>query len=365
MNASETLSLNSLQLPVAGMTCASCVSRVERALAKVPGVRSASVNLATESAAVEWTAPATADALEQAVHAAGYEVPRDTVALAIDGMTCASCVARVEKALRRVPGVLDAQVNLATEQASVTRLRGAATAADLRAAIEKAGYVARELTQAAPPKAEPWPSEGWRVVLAALLSAPLVLPMLGKLAGVHWMLPGWLQLLLATPVQFVLGARFYRAGWKALRAGAGNMDLLVALGTSAAYGLSVVLLWVDRSAMPALYFESSAIVITLVLLGKWLESRAKRQTTAALRALQALKPDTARVRRDGADVDVPLDTVRVGDLVVVRPGERVPVDARIEQGRSHLDESLLTGESLPVARGVGEPVIGGAINGDG
>ncbi|HRP28815.1 MAG TPA: HAD-IC family P-type ATPase, partial [Burkholderiaceae bacterium] len=211
----------------------------------------------------------------------------------------------------------------------------------------------------------PWLSEGRRVALAALLSAPLVLPMAGDLFGQHWMLDGWLQLLLAAPVQFWLGARFYRAGWAALRAGSGNMDLLVALGTSAAFGLSVVTLFTSDAAMPALYFESAAVVITLVLLGKWLESRAKRQTTDAIRALQALRPDVARVKRDGVEREVPIAEVRVGDLVVVRPGERIPVDGELLEGRTHVDESLLTGESLPIARAPGDRLTGGAVNGEG
>jgi Cu+-exporting ATPase len=359
------MSTQTLQLPIAGMTCASCVNRVERALAKVPGVQSAAVNLATESAAVQWVAPATPDVLADAVQRAGYEVPREQITLAIEGMTCASCVNRVERGLQRVPGVLSAEVNLATEQALVTRLAGSAPLADLLAATAQAGYTAHDRR---PHVAAPSPKrlgDGARVALAALLSAPLALPMLGNLVGEHWMLPGWLQWLLATPVQFILGARFYRAGWKALRARTGNMDLLVALGTSAAYGLSTVTLWRSSEAMPALYFESSAIVITLVLLGKWLEARAKRQTTDALHALQALRPATARVRRDGVELELPLEEVRVGDIVVVRPGERVPVDGRVEEGESQLDESLLTGESLPVARRVGDPVVGGAINGEG
>jgi P-type Cu+ transporter len=212
--------------------------------------------------------------------------------------------------------------------------------------------------------------EGWWVVLAAALSLPLVLPMLVMPLGVHWMLPGWVQFALATPVQFVLGARFYRAGWRAVKAGSGNMDLLVALGTSAAYGLSVVQWWRHRMtegapAEPALYFEASAVVITLVLLGKWMETRAKRQTTEAIRALNALRPDTARVRRDGVDVEVAASELRVGDVVVVRPGERLPVDGQVVEGSSEVDESLITGESLPVAKHAGDAVTGGAVNGVG
>ena len=360
MNTETTLSL-----PVEGMTCASCVGRVEKALAKVPGVARATVNLATEAAALSLSQRVATAALTAAVEKAGYAVPHDEAEMRIEGMTCASCVSRVERALLAVPGVLAATVNLATEQAHVSRVRGAAGAAELMAAVQKAGYTAHLLNadQPAPP---PAPSrDGWKVALAAALSAPLVIPMLGDLFGRHWMLAGWLQWLLATPVQFWLGARFYRAGWKALRAGSGNMDLLVSLGTSAAYGLSLWLLWQADGAMAHLYFESSAVVITLVLLGKWLESRAKRQTSDAIRALQALRPETARVRRDGIDIDVPVAELAVGDLVVVRPGERVAADGRVEDGRSHVDESLITGESLPVAKQAGDRVTGGALNAEG
>ena len=360
MNTETTLSL-----PIEGMTCASCVGRVERALAKVPGVAQASVNLATESAGLSLSQPVPTGTLTAAVERAGYAVAHDAVDLRIEGMTCASCVGRVERALQAVPGVLSATVNLATELAHVERVRGTAGAAALMAAVQKAGYTAHPVSTGEP-VAPPTPSrDGWKVALAAALSAPLVVPMVGDLFGQHWMLDGWLQWLLATPVQFWLGARFYRAGWKALRAGSGNMDLLVSLGTSAAYGLSLWLLWQADGAMAHLYFESSAVVITLVLLGKWLESRAKRQTTDAIRALQALRPETARVRRDGIDLDVPVAELAVGDLVVVRPGERLAADGVVEDGRSHVDESLITGESLPVAKQAGDRVTGGALNAEG
>lgn len=287
------------------------------------------------------------------------------VSLLIDGMTCASCVARVEKALAKVDGVVSAQVNLATETATIgVADKGSITDA-LLAAVAKAGYAARVPVPNAP--ANPQPAEPlWPLVAAVLLSLPLVLPMIAALFGVHWMLAGALQFALATPVQIVLGGRFYKAAWKALRAGTGNMDLLVALGTSAAYGLSVYE-WLHQGGerMPHLYFEASAVVITLVLLGKWLEARAKRQTTDALRALSALQPQTARVRRDAIEREVSISEVRVGDVVIVRPGERMPVDGRVLEGASHLDESLITGESLPVTRHPGERVTGGSINGEG
>ena len=299
--------------------------------------------------------------------------------LQIGGMTCAACVMRVERALKKVPGVADASVNIATERATVhggADVAAQALQAAAVAAVEKAGYEAtlvREDDDDAP--ASPAPAGGlpswWPVALGVLLTLPLLLPMLLSPLGVDAMLPGLWQLALATPVQFVLGARFYRAGFKAALAGSGNMDLLVALGTSAAYGLSVYLLLAagaahgGHGAMPHLYFEASATVITLVLLGKWLEQRAKRQTTEAIRALHALRPATARVRRHGVEAELPVRQVRVGDLVVLRPGERVPVDGVIVEGRSHLDESMLTGESRPVARGEGGPVTGGAVNGEG
>ncbi|CAN7328623.1 heavy metal translocating P-type ATPase [Rhizobacter sp. LjRoot28] len=361
MNASAPLTL-----PVNGMTCASCVGRVEKALRALPGVREATVNLATERAAVQADAGVSLEALAAAVRKAGYEVPLQEAVLSVEGMTCASCVGRVEKALHAVPGVMSASVNLATERATV-RSAGPLPAGALVAAIVKAGYAAHDLSS---PAAEagvlPPSTGGWAVVIAAALTLPLVAPMLLQPFGIHAMLPAWLQWLLATPVQFVFGWRFYRAAWHAVRAGTGNMDLLVALGTSAAYGLSIYLLWAHRDhGMPHLYFEASAAVITLVLLGKWLEARAKRQTADAIRALNALRPASARVLRDGLVSEVPVEQVAVGDLVLVRPGERLPVDGEVVEGRSHVDESLITGESLPVAKQPGERVTGGAINAEG
>jgi Cu+-exporting ATPase len=276
-------------------------------------------------------------------------------------MTCASCSGRVEKAVRAAPGVAHASVNLATEKVTV----GSALPLDARAviaAIERAGFTGRAL------EAAPGPDAGagtaWPLVLAVLLSAPLLAPMLSGLAGSHAMLPGWWQFALATPVQFILGARFYRAGWHALRAGSGNMDLLVALGTSAAWGLSTWLLVTLGEGAPHLYFESSAVVITLVLLGKWLEARAKGQTVAALGALASLRPAQALVRRAAGDVLVPLAQVAVGDVLVVQPGARLPADGVVVDGAGDVDESLLTGESVPVPKGPGARVTGGAVNGD-
>src|SRR5690606_28528359 len=364
------------ELSIEGMTCASCVGRVEKALSRVPGVARADVNLATERARVEGDAALDEAQLVGAVQAAGFgaqpvesawpESTATTHELAIEGMTCASCVGRVEKALSRLPGVKHVAVNLATERAHV---EGDAPLdpAVLVEAVTAAGYGARVVERDRPAAAPAAPMrEGRHGVFAILLSLPLVLPMLAMPFGVHWMPDAWVQLALATPVQFWLGARFYRAGWGALRAGTGNMDLLVALGTSAAYGLSLYLMWrhAGQPGEPHLYFEASAVVITLVLLGKWLEARAKHRTTEAIRALHALRPEKARVRRDGAEIDVPLGQVRVGDVVVVRAGERIPVDGIVLEGESHVNESMLTGESLPVAKAPDSRLTGGSVNGE-
>ena len=360
-----------IELAIEGMTCASCVNRVERAIRKVPGVVDVAVNLSSERARVTVTeGAADAGALAEAVAKAGYAVAAQPVELAIHGMTCASCVNRVERAIRKVPGVTGAEVNLANERARITGIGFDEMA--LIDAVKKAGYEA-ELVQDNKDDGEAVKDrnakrELTRVGIATMLTAPLVIIMLMNLAGLREAAPGWVELALATPVQFWLGWRFYRAGWLAVRAGTGNMDLLVALGTSAAYGLSVYLLvksWIV-GGMPSLYFDSSAVVITLVLFGKWLETKAKRQTGAALRALTALRPERARLRRaDGSEQEVPVAQVRLGDLVIVRPGERVPVDGIICEGESASDESMLTGESLPVPKAPGDKVTGGAINGDG
>ncbi|WP_334012157.1 heavy metal translocating P-type ATPase [Burkholderia cepacia] len=387
----------SIELDIDGMTCASCVSRVEKALAKVPGVTRASVNLATERATVDVTADVTAARLAEAVKQAGYgatpvagaaippaasTAPAD-LELDIDGMTCASCVGRVEKALAAVPGVARVAVNLATERASVHGA-GALDAATLIAAVTTAGYrasLADASSAGATAGADAQPAgaaqdpetrkrleairERDLVIWSAVLSAPLIAPMLVAPFGIHLMPNGWVQLVLASIVQFGFGARFYRAAWHAVKARTGNMDLLVALGTSAAYGLSLWMLLRGTGHSGHLYFEASAVIVTLVRFGKWLESRAKRQTTDAIRALNALRPDRARVVEHGVERDVPLAQVRVGTRVSIRPGERVPVDGRIVSGRSHIDESLITGESLPVPKDDGDPVTAGSINGEG
>ncbi|MEW6694867.1 MAG: heavy metal translocating P-type ATPase [Pseudomonadota bacterium] len=313
---------------------------------------------------------------EQAAEAAA-DAQTGQCDLGIGGMTCASCVSRVERALRRVPGVVDASVNLATETARVRWQADAAAAAELPArlqrAVRDAGYEPRPIESGdadAQRERDAMRREGAWVLAGVLLSLPLVAPMVALLWGAHAMLPALWQFLLATPVQFGLGARFYRAGWQALRSGSGNMELLVALGTSAAWGMSVWLWWRTQPPdTPHLYFEASAVVITLVRLGKWLEARAKRRTTAAIHALQRLQPPLAHLLPDGvrreALQDVPVAELLPGDRVLVRAGERIPADGVIERGRTQVDESMLTGEPLPVAKGEGDAVTGGSLNGEG
>jgi len=358
-----------VSLPVEGMTCASCAARIERVLRKQDGVSDAAVNFASARATVMFDAKATnAGALVATIEKAGFGVPPQVVRLQLGGMTCASCAGRIEKALLRTSGVLSAQVNLASEVATIAITPGATTTAALITAVEKAGYQAQPAltTSAEAQEKEKVVAARSRrelgiLLVSALLTVPLVAPMILAVFGFRWSLPGWGQLALAAPVQFVAGARFYVGAWSALRSRSTNMDVLVAMGTTAAFALSVVML----ESGGHLYFEGAAAVITFVRFGKWLESRAKQGTTQAIRALMALRPEKARVRRGDTEIEVPPETVGRDEIVIVRPGERVPVDGTIVEGESQLDESLLTGESLPVLKKEGDEVTGGSVNGGG
>ncbi len=367
-----------LSLPIQGMTCAACSTRLERVLSKQPGIAEASVSLASEKADLTFDPSQTGlPKIVQAIEGAGFSVPDRTIDLDVTGMTCAACATRIEKVLRRIPGVAEAEVNLATEKARITVLEGMAPPSALIMAVQKAGFGASLTRQDGKPdddRAARTARRDLRLVLAsALLTLPLVGPMVLDWFGLSLMLPAWGQLLLAAPVQFVIGWRFYVGAWKSLKGGAGNMDVLVALGTTAAFGLSAwrtAQIWAagehaEHMAPMDLYFEASAVVVTLVLLGKWLESRAKRGAASAIRALMALRPETARVERDGTIVEIPADAVSPGETVLIRPGERAPVDGLVIDGESQMDESLLTGESLPVAKAAGDKITAGAINGDG
>lgn len=364
-----------LDLPISGMTCAACAARIEKVLKRLPGVE-ASVNLAAERARVELgSAETTPPQVVAAIEKAGFGVPPQTLELGIEGMTCAACAARIEKVLKRLPGV-EAAVNLASEQARVRYVPGMSDALAVVTAIERAGFKARVANDRsrAEEKARKqalYQAELRRFWIAAVLTLPLVAQMATMFNGLDFsghghqdLLPRWLQLGLATPVQFWIGARFYEGGWKSLRGGGANMDVLVALGTSAAYFFS---LFVTLASVPALpvYFEASAAVITLVLLGKLLEARAKARTTAAIEALVRLQPRTARVERDGQVLEIDVGLLVCGDVFIVRPGERVPVDGEVIDGASSLNEAMLTGESMPVSKQAGDRVFAATANGEG
>lgn len=362
-----------IQIPVKGMTCGSCVARVEKAIRAVDGVESVAVNLATESAKVVFRAKPSLSLVQEAVVKAGYEVPQEEFNFRVKGMTCASCLNTVEKFLSVVPGILQANVNLANEEGRVVAMRGVLSEALISQAVKEAGYEAQfaagdRKADYANEKKEELKSDFYRLLLSAALTLPLVVPMILEPFGLAKMLPAWMQFILATPVQFIIGARFYSSAYRAVKAKTGNMDLLVALGTSAAYGLSVYQ-WLSQDPAHTvhihLYFESSAVIITLILLGKYLEAKAKLQTTAAIKALQALQPETAHILVHGELVERSIAAIRIGDMVLVKPGEKSPVDGWVREGMSEMDESMITGESLPVAKKIGDPVISGSINANG
>ena len=382
-----------ITIPVQGMTCASCVRTVERSLAKAPGVATASVNLATERATVSYD-PAQTDAaaLVQKVRDVGFEVPNATVTLPVQGMTCASCVATVERQLKRTPGVLDAQVNLATNRGTVSYVPTEVTPKELRRRIEAVGFGSPELVAEGEAdtsdeamrdheqlardremgvlKRDLAIAFGFGIPLLILAMGPMVLwggdgmmrmhELFGSMER-YWLL----QFLLALPVQFIAGRRFYVHAWKAARHGTADMNTLVAIGTSAAFAYSTAVTFFASRFPPGtaeVYFETAAVIIALILLGRMLEARAKGQTSDAIRRLMGLRAKTALLVRDGREVEVPLDEVQVGDTLLVRPGSTVPTDGRVLDGRSSVDESMLTGESLPVEKGAGDAVIGGTVN---
>ena len=368
-----------ISLPIEGMTCASCVGRVEAALAKVEGVASVSVNLATERADIRLNRPVDRMALIQAIEKVGYDVPQGTIELAIGGMTCASCVGRVEKALKAVPGVTEAVVNLATERATV---RGVASVQDLIAAVDKVGYEASPVDtgmQADEEAAEKKDAERAELKRDLTLAAVLALPVFVLEMGSH-MIPGmhewvastigiqqswYLQFVLTLLVLAIPGWRFYEKGFPALFRLGPDMNSLVAVGTAAAFGYSMVATFAP-SLLPAgtvnVYYEAAAVIVALILLGRFLEARAKGRTSEAIKRLIGLQAKEAHVLRDGRIVDIPINDVAQGDIVEVRPGERVPVDGEVTEGRSFVDESMITGEPIPVEKAEGSTVVGGTVN---
>ncbi|HET8626836.1 MAG TPA: heavy metal translocating P-type ATPase [Thermomicrobiales bacterium] len=367
-----------VSLLIEGMTCASCVRRVERSLGKVAGVASASVNLASERATVTYDpGQASLDALMAAVEKAGYGVREEEISLPVRGMTCASCVRRVERALAKVPGVEAVAVNLATERATVKYLPGAAGVADFKAAVEKAGYelgqdeAAAEGESATERLVEERRREiatlRWKFTVSLAAGAAIMAAMFLPLPVPRpWLYAA--MFLVATPIQFWAGGQFYRGAWAAARHGTTNMNTLVAVGTSAAYLYSAFVTFFPHVVVsagglqPEVYYDTSTVIIALILLGRFLEARAKGQTGAAIARLLGLAPKTARVLRDGQELDIPLERVVAGDLLRVRPGDKVPVDGVVVEGRSAVDEAMLTGESIPVEKGPGDEVIGATLN---
>ncbi|ANY61452.1 copper-translocating P-type ATPase [Comamonas aquatica] len=370
-----------LNLPVHGMSCASCVGRVEKAVRQVPGVAEVSVNLATERIHIQPDGALDTAAVVQAIENAGYEVPSQTVELAVEGMTCASCVGRVERALQKVPGVTAAQVNLATERATV---QGSATLEALLAALDKAGYPGQPIdTQAARAQAEAQAAHKEAeyaalqrdFTLATVLALPVFVLEMGShlIPGMHHWVAGtiglqnswYLQCVLTALVLLIPGRRFYTKGLPALLRGGPDMNSLVAVGTLAAFSYSVVATFLP-GLLPAgtvnVYFEAAAVIVALILLGRMLEARAKGRTSQAIQRLIGLQPQTARVQRDGQWVELPAAEVQTGDLIQVRPGERVPVDGTVLDGQSYVDESMITGEPVPVAKTIDDRVVGGTVN---
>jgi P-type Cu+ transporter len=360
-----------------GMTCAACSSRVEKLLGILPGVESASVNLALEKAIIHYDADKTSIRdFKETVQGAGFEVPTEIIRLSIEGMTCASCSARIEKRLKARDDTLDAKINLALERGEITVLADTRPHGLIKT-IEETGFEAHLYQSDMAKRGEQEEQHKQRqhlehkrdmrdLAIAAVLTLPLLIQMAFMLMGYPLNIPPLVELALATPVQFYVGRRFYKGAWAALRTGGANMDVLVAMGTSAAYFFSLfMVLRLGDASKGHLYFEAAAVIITLILLGKILETRAKRGTAAAIMELMNLRPQTARVRRGKSEEEIPIEDVIEGDIVVMLPGEAIAVDGIVTEGRSQADESLITGESLPVSKHVGDVVTGGSINGTG
>ena len=367
----EQNALHSTSLKISGMSCAACAARIEKGLAKLPGVASAAVNFASEKAVVSYD-PAQVGLKEFAakIEQLGFRLILDKVELKITGMSCAACSARIEKALLKMPAVANAVVNLAAEKANVEYNSADLSIAEIQDKVKKLGFEAhnienqRDIDREKVAREAEIRGQRLRLLLSALLSLPLLLAMLLHSLGImtsvgKFFMDATVQLVLATPVQFIAGWPFYRGAYAALRNGSANMDVLVAMGTSAAYFFSIANM---LTGDPHLYFETSAILITLIIFGKFLEANAKGRTSEAIKALMGLQPKTARVIRGGAELELPIDDVVLNDVIVVRPGEKVPVDGIILEGTSTLDESMLTGESIPVDKQVGDPVVGATIN---
>ncbi|WP_240376226.1 heavy metal translocating P-type ATPase [Bacillus piscicola] len=363
-------------LHISGMTCAACANRIEKALNKMDGVTEANVNLALERSSVSYDPEklSTGD-MEEKISSLGYSVVHDKVEFAVSGMTCAACANRVEKTLNKVPGVIEATVNFALETATVEYNKEETTPVKMKEAINKIGYSLEEKTEETDNKEKEIQRKTTKLIVSAVLSLPLLWTMVTHFEWTSFiwipdfLMNPWVQFAFATPVQFIIGWQFYEGAYKALKNKSANMDVLVAMGTSAAYFYSVFLVWqwgqTGQAGMPDLYFEASAIIITLILLGKLFEARAKGRTSQAIKKLLGLRAKTATVVRNGEEVVIPMEEVIVGDIVIVKPGEKIPVDGEVIEGESAVDESMLTGESIPVDKKAGDSVIGATVNKNG
>ncbi|MEH6944547.1 heavy metal translocating P-type ATPase [Bacillus sp. JJ722] len=364
---------------VTGMTCAACSTRIEKGLNKMEGVEQANVNLALEKSTITYDPDKVKpEELQQKIEKLGYGVSMDVAEFNITGMTCAACSTRVEKGLNKMEGIVNANVNLALETATVTYNPGAVSQSDIIAKVEKLGYGAERKQDSQDDQVDhrqrAIEKQKWKFIISAILSLPLLYTMVGHFSFTSWiympdiLMNPWFQFALATPVQFIIGSQFYIGAFKALRNGSANMDVLVALGTSAAYFYSLYQSIQSIGAHThelSLYYETSAVLITLILLGKLFEAKAKGRSSEAIKKLMGLQAKTAVVERDGKELEVPLEEVVTGDIVFVKPGEKVPVDGEIIEGRSALDESMITGESVPVDKVIGDTVIGATINKNG
>lgn len=369
MNKKETT------LQVTGMTCAACATRIEKGLNRLDGVESATVNLALEKATVQYdTSSVSPKAIEQKIQALGYDVVKDKIELNITGMTCAACSARIEKSLSKLDGISTANVNLALEKATVEFNPSQVSLTEIMARIDKLGFGAEPVVHGEPVDHRELAiqKQTRKFIVAAILSIPLLWTMVGHFSFTSFLyvpdvlMNPWVQLILATPVQFIIGWQFYVGAYKALRNGSANMDVLVVMGTSAAYFYSIYQMLTHSSHhMPHLYFETSAVLITLILLGKLFEARAKGKSSQAIKQLMGMQAKSALVVRDGVEQQIPLEEVRIGDIVLVKPGEKIPVDGEVLKGNSAVDESMLTGESLPIDKAQGDLVYGSTINKNG
>lgn len=380
MAATESEKREQTTLQITGMTCAACANRIEKGLKKMAGVKDANVNLALERASVTYDSKITdVSKMEQQIEKLGYGTVKESIDLQITGMTCAACATRIEKGLNKLPGVTKANVNLALETAHVEYNSAIVTLPDMQKKVEQLGYKAAPKAEVADPgehRQIEIIKQKRALLISAVLSFPLLWSMVGHFSFMSWIwtpmifMNPWFQLVLATPVQFYIGRRFYVGSYKALRNKSANMDVLIALGTSAAYFYSIYLTldWVRKGAGPmgpAMYYEVSSILITLVLLGKLFELLAKGRTSEAIKKLMGLQAKTALVVRDGQEISIPVEEVVAGDIVLVKPGDKVPVDGEVIEGSSAVDESMLTGESIPVDKRVGDLVIGATINKNG